>query len=479
MDLLPFRKLKLLDVLRSGYIRLPLPVKSIVSPLASALPGKLKYGGTYIDFKKLIEKSYLDCGLVECYQLERLRELLLLGYRKSDFYRGLLLKAGLSEYGINSFQLCDLQKIPILSKKAITGNVDRMLVTSRNLVDEVSTSGSSGRPTVFYLDKDRSVKEWAYIHSYWAKAGFNVNDSRAVLRGIHIQNVDDQPWEYEGALKELRLSPFHLTEKNMRDYLSEIEKRNIRYLNGYPSALHILAKFAEVAHWDYSGQIAGIFPISESLHLHQRQEIQQTFPNSKILPFYGLSEKTAFATEVQGYSGLYEFDPTYGITELVDDLGNNVVELGDRGRIVSTGLLHLGMPLIRYDTGDIATLRQIPTHDNGYRIRVSNIQSRWNQEFVVGASGELISISALNIHSPNYRSIKEFQFCQDKKGLVDVEVVPQAWAKESDLEEFVKEIQQKVGSTVLFELKTIQEIKRNQRGKTRMIVQKLNTDKVL
>jgi phenylacetate-CoA ligase len=467
----------LIDIARSSYVSLPPSLRKIVAPLVASLPGELKYGPTYDDFTGQIVRSQHDAEFVANYQAKRVRELVDLAYRKSDFYKGIFNSAGIFEPEINEFQPNQLSRVSIQTKDDLLGNIDRMLTKPKQLLDEVSTSGSSGRPTVFCLDKDRSVKEWAYIHTYWAGADFNLNDPRAVLRGIHIQNVDDQPWEYEAALKELRLSPFHLTEHNMHQFLLEIEKRQIKYLNGYPSALHILAKYAAAVEWGYSDEIQGIFPISESLHPHQRLEITKAFPSSKILPFYGLSEKTAFAVEVKGEPGLYEFEPTYGITELVDDHGNSIVAVGDKGRIISTGLLHFGMPLIRYDTGDVAVLRQLPAHQNQYRLRVSDIQSRWAQEFVVGRGGELISIAALNVHSPSYGSIKEFQFYQDEEGRVDVQVVVQVGAKEADVYGFVNEIQEKVGGTITFELKIMSEIERNSRGKTRMIVQRLNIDK--
>lgn len=467
---------KFIDVLRGMYVSIPVPVRKKVAPLLALIPAEAKYGGTYKKFRSLISASENNPALIREYQNKKLKELVALSVAHSPYYRDLVKKAGIELHNEAVINVDMLSNFEILKKDILRDNVEQLLTVPRGALSEISTSGSSGKPLCFYLDKDRSVKEWAFIHHIWSKAGYRASDKRAVLRGVHIDNVDNRPWEYEPALRELRLSPFHLTDQNIKDFLEQISKRHIKYLHGYPSALNLISKYILRDGWDYADQIKGIFPISESLFLYQRKSLREAFQNSKILPFYGLSEKVAIAGEVDGRVDVYDFEPLYGITELVDENGEAVKTPGKRGRIVSTGLLNMGMPLIRYDTEDEAELVQAPEFSNSFRLRVKNIRSRWGQEFVVGKNGELVSIAAINIHSNAYAWIREFQFFQKIRGIVDVCIVAKDGVDRLMLEDFVKEIQEKVGGSIKFILKQVDKIERNNRGKSKFILQKLNLD---
>ncbi len=47
--------------------------------------------------------------------------------------------------------------------------------------------------------------------------------------------------------------------------------------------------------------------------------------------FYGLSEKVAFAVEIEEAGGIYEFQSSVGLTELLDDDDLPVTEPGREG----------------------------------------------------------------------------------------------------------------------------------------------------
>jgi phenylacetate-CoA ligase len=459
------------------YVGLPSPIRRWIIPALAWLPANLKYGGTYRRLRREIAVSESSPEFVLEYQERMFRRMLERAASDSPYYRSVMRERGIQAIGSVGRALDWLPDFPVLKKDVLREGARELLTVPLKSVDEISTSGSSGRPLTFFLDKDRSVKEWAFIHHLWAKAGYRASEKRAVLRGTHISGADHQPWEYDAALRELRLSPFHMTADNLSRFLVQMRRREIHYLHGYPSALTLLATHAASASWDWREEIKGIFPISESLYSTQRQELRRAFPAALILPFYGLSEKVAIAGQVCGADDVYEFEPLYGITELLDEQNQPIREIGQRGRLVATGLLHLAMPLIRYDTEDDAELVREARQDNGYRLRVSGLRSRWRQEFIVGRNGEQISVAAINIHSAVYGSIREFQFFQDQPGIVEVRVVPRMGASRADLDAFVAEIQAKVGASTVFVLKILDAISRNSRGKWTFIEQRLGSEK--
>jgi phenylacetate-CoA ligase len=86
----------------------------------------------------------------------------------------------------------------------------------------------------------------------------------------------------------------------------------------------------------------------------------------------------------------YEFEPLYGAAELIDDAGRPITEVGQEGRIVGTGFLSTGMPFIRYDTADRATLVEPATAANGQRLQLGQIIPRRKPDFLVSASGRRV-----------------------------------------------------------------------------------------
>ena len=304
--------------------------------------------------------------------------------------------------------------------------------------------------------------------------GYQPQHKRAVLRGIYMPNVDKKPWQYDPALAEVRLSPFHLVPDIMDIFLQLIHDYHVHFIHGYPSAISLLAQQALRNKWTPPSSLLGILPTSEPLLPHQRELIVSGFGGVKVCMFYGMSEKVAIAGELPADPDVYEFEPLYGITELIDDAGKQLEEPGKKGRLVSTGLISEAMPLLRYDTDDVAELVQTPTLENCYRLRVRNIRPRRGQEFVVGNNGALISVAAINIHSPAYAHIQSFQFYQDRAGTVDVRVVPIPGSTADQLNPFVREIQDKAGASVTFRLVVTDTLSSNTRGKRPFVDQRLD-----
>ena len=292
----------------------------------------------------------------------------------------------------------------------------------RETLDVVTTSGSSGQPLTLYLDRDRSVVEWAFLNHIWSRIGYRPGDVRATIRYTFAPHADERQWEYDPGLRELRMSPFHLTPNVMADCLSQIRRHRVQFLHGYPSTLLTLALHAIRSRWQPPESLRGILPISEVMYESQRRLAASAFGPLPVQPVYGLSEKVAIAGEC-GEPFTYEFEPLYGITELLDDAGQPV-RPGERGRVVGTGFICPSMPLVRYDTGDRAVLVEAATRENGWRLKAKNPSSRWVAEFLVGRTGALIGLTNVMWPYHAYDLMRAYQYYQDTPGIAVMHVVP-------------------------------------------------------
>jgi phenylacetate-CoA ligase len=362
--------------------------------------------------------------------------------------------------------------VPILSRQTVVDHKATMCTVPPEQLDPASTDGSSGQPLAFFLDRNRSPIEYAFIHDAWSRAGYQASDWRCVFRGLDLIDRRERHMEIEPALRELRLSVFHLDDATMASYAREIRKRDIKFIHGYPSAISIFASYLVRTGQSPFRQIQGIFPISEKLFPHHRDLIAAAFGNAKLVPFYGMSEKVAFAIARENELDTYEFNPLYGYTELVDAKGQLVVIPGKTGRIVSTGLLFRGMPLIRYDTRDEAELVETPSSSNNYRLVVRRLLPRRSSESIIGRSGKLIPFSGLCIPIDENNLTSEVQFYQDTPGLIDLLVVAKG-GEALDLSDYLARMEKRAGGDLAIRLKLVDQLPMTGRGKRKFVDQRL------
>jgi phenylacetate-CoA ligase len=468
----------LIDRARTRYKSLPAPLRRAVGRAAGILPQRVRFGRTFARTADEIARSRSAPGFVLQRQADLLTAQLVQAYRHSRFWRETFYTAGLDEAALCADPRGALGRLPILTKERLRDCTEDLLTRAPADLDLVTTSGSSGRPLRFYLDRDRSVTEFAFLLDAWAQVGFTAIEKRAALRGFEIPDVDRQPWEYEPGLRELRLSPFHMNDHWLPRLVSEISRRNIRFLHGYPSAIEILGRHViRAGPAEFGPSIRGIILTSEAFYPHQADVLASAFPNARVLSFYGQSEKALFAISDPADPSLFRFNPLYGIAELIDADGRAITTPGMRGRIIGTGLRFHGMPFLRYDTDDEAELAELPSDNNGFRLAVRNMTSRWGQEFLIGRTGEIISTTALNIHSKAYESMRTFMIEQDRPGRATVKAVLAAGSTPGDAGAFVAEIGRKTGSNMVFDLEIVDDIPAGARGKRNWLRQNLDPAK--
>jgi phenylacetate-CoA ligase len=469
---------QLLDIARGAYSKLSPQTRSRLGGLMQIVPTPLKYGGTYRQWRERIAAMRANPRLVRSHRDSARVALVAAAYTRSPYYRYLL--RAVFGAGFRPEQVVHDEvwtRIPVLKPHTVAEFRDWMCTVPRGKLDPGSTGGTSGEPVKFYLDKNRSPIELAFVHDAWSRAGYRTGEPRCVMRGVEICSRNGGHVQYDASFAELRCSVFHLSDEVMRTYHDEIRARAIHYIHGYPSAMAIFASFLLRHGLAPMAQIRGVFPISERFYASYRDIIARAFDHAKIVPFYGLSEKVAFACERPGEDDTYDFEPLYGYTELLDENDAPITKCTQSGRIVSTGLLFRGMPLIRYETGDSAELAALPSRENGYRMALRKITPKHGHEFFVGRGGILIPLSGVLQISEEMYDIGEFQFYQDTAGEAVLRVVPQPGTV-PDFADYLDLINRKALGELDVKLELVERIPTTRRGKRRFIEQRLDLGQV-
>lgn len=452
------------------YKTLPSSLVQFGTQIYSRIPLGIRYGKVFRQASRFLDKSQMwTREQYEVYQLQRLKELITHASAHVPFYRNLYGSLGITAYDIRT--LADIQSLPIVSKDILREHLEEL--KSENFHSSKfqyhTTGGSTGKPVGLYWESDRTVPlERAFIQRQWRWVDFEMEKHRSViLRGIPLSN--NKIFELLPG-NQLRLSTYNLTPNNLEEYVKIINDFKPKALQAYPSAAYILAQYL-IEHQDLSlPSLKVVLCGSENLHSWQSAILSLAF-KCRIYSWYGQSEYVSLAGGCE-YSSRYHFYSEYGITEFLDQSGMQAKN-GQLGEIVATGFNNFAMPLIRYRTEDIALVSENQACDCGRHYPLVDIIEGRIQEAIVTKKGNLISMTAINMHSDVFDNVYQFQFYQDTPGKVALRLLTKLGYNDHDERKIYQELYKKLRDQVDLELEYVKSIPKTQRGKTSFLIQKL------
>ena len=464
-----------MDMARGAYVRSPAAVRRSLAPLVALAPTRLKFGGTYRQWRERIARANADPAYAAERHVGNLRALLHLAHERSPFYRDLFDNHLGVGFDFDTFEPADITRLPVLRKEELPAAGDTLLTVPKSQADVGDTSGSNGeKPFTFYLDKDRSAREMAFVYDAWSRVGFAEGMSKIVLRGFSLTTDGKRIAEWEPALRELRLSVYPMTPDDVGRYIDLIDQHGLTYLYGYPSAIELMCRHMARIGRRLQRPLEGILPISEPLYAHQRNLIANVLGPVPVANFYGLSEKVLFARELDE-NDTYAFDPLYGLAELLDEDGRQITEPGREGRLVGTGFLTSATPFVRYDTEDRATLLELPSAANGQRLKVQHIIPRRKPDFLISSDMNRVVTIDFTPENPRYfAGIEEYQFFQQKPGEVTMRYIPTTDGTEADAQRVATDLTNRTREKIKFDILRVDKLACGRAGKRAFIDQRLD-----
>lgn len=266
----------------------------------------------------------------------KLRKLVRHAYESVPFYRERFDRAGVRPETIRHLE--DLERLPVVGKRDLQVAGKDAIVSSRCRADgliEVRTSGSTGQPFTIYWDRHWDATQRALFFRALASTGYRFGDKVAIL----TENVESR--------RTPRWMNWHYVSYNddPARILSVLKALRPKVLYGWVTPLRRLALHAQ----EQGGAIHRpeiVITTAEALDGQTRSLLRAVFAVEPF-EFYGLSEMGWVATECPHHDGLHFSEDTL-IAES-PDAGAGV----GHSRLVLTNLDLYGMPLIRYETGDL------------------------------------------------------------------------------------------------------------------------------
>ncbi|MEY8251580.1 MAG: hypothetical protein RPR91_04275 [Colwellia sp.] len=291
--------------------------------------------------------QYKSPSEIEIYQYKKLRQLLLVAYNEIPFYKN---KFNAEDFDpLRDFNtLSDFSKVPVLSKEEARSFSDELINKKRKfLALEFKTSGSTGEPFSTLISPMHWIIEQSCVWRHWSWAGYKFRDRMAIVRS-HVPTSERDLIRWDRARNFIYFSPFHLSDSHIKNYLSEMCRLKVKFIRGYPSSIRAIADYIHRNPGVEKPSIRGVLTASEMLDDVARSVIERAF-GAKVFNHYGLAEQIVMFGGCENGSHLHNYEE-YGFLDFED---TDVVNVK---KIIGTNLHNYAMPLIKYDTGDLADL---------------------------------------------------------------------------------------------------------------------------
>ena len=426
-------------------------------------PAVMKHLAIYLKTQWLSKEEIAEL------QAQKLRALIEHAYRNVPYYHQLFNRLRLKPEDIQ--KPADLHKLPLLSKQDIRQNFDSMMAVNadRQRSNLYATSGTTGSPLKVYVTSHNAETERALNLRMRHWGGWSPREKRATLSGYSVvpQGPQKLPlWRYDWPEHRLFLSPYHMTKENMGNYIQKLREFKPTIIESYPSYLSFLA-----LHLERNGEtlpVRAVFTSSETMFPYQRQVITERF-QTRIFDWYGLTERAVSAAQCECGDG-YHVNAEKTLVEIVRPDGS-LAAPGEYGEIVGTNLEEYGMPLIRYQSGDMSALRAQDCPCGRKLSLIEQVQTRVD-DIITTADGRLINPAPL---AGLFRkeSIERGRIIQEDTDRFTVQIVAGDGFSEADAIPIVNGVHYVVGHNIHVSVEIVTEIPCMANGKYPFVVSKL------
>jgi phenylacetate-CoA ligase len=327
------------------------------------------------------------------------------------------------------------------------------------------TSGTTGTALRLFYTSEALAEEYATVWRMRRSCGlagpFEANLTFNGNMIVPFAQAEPPFWRTNFYSHQTLFSLFHMTPANLRAYADGIHASDARYVEGYPSAIHLVARaLLEGGRPLPRGKLAAVFTSSETLLAFQRATIEEAF-QAPVRDRYGVSELGVSMTECA--EGRLHVDMEFCIVEVepIEETADSVT-----GPLLITGLSNPATPLLRYRIGDVGTRSKHPCPCGRAGDVFLEVDGRL-EDYVLTPDGRWIG--RLDHVFKEQVDVAEAQILQETPHAIEVLLVPRpSWSKASE-RRLMKEFRARLGDVIDVRIETVSAIPREPNGKFRAV----------
>lgn len=359
----------------------------------------------------------------------------------------------------------EIKKFPLLTREEIIQNKEK--IVNKDYKGQTVTKGSSGTTAtslVFPCPIERDNR----ISAVWWRSKFDYGIKRGMWMGwfggkviIPIEQNHGPYYKVDLFSNTISFSAFHITPTSIKEYFDSLKRMRLKWIHGHAHNIVLLSSLISENHLGVINSVKYITTGADSLFPWQRKIIQEAFPNAMIRQIYGLTE--GVASIIEDIDGELKVQDDYAYTEFIPLDESNP----DLCRIIGTGFNNPAFPMIRYDTGDLATV----TYDEKGNRHIQQIDGRTVDSIKLPNGRRISSTSMTNFEYTEL--VKEVQYYQKDLYNLYVRVVPRPGYDENEEQKVIDSIRLRLPQEVSIHIEYVDKIERTKNGKIRYIISEI------
>lgn len=300
----------------------------------------------------------------------------------------------------------NINDFPIVNKMILKENFDKILNKKYQLnnLHKMSTSGSTGTPFTVYQNKEKRHRVIAEVLFYGKIINYTFGEKQFYFR-IWVNSIKKNKFKrYLQNMNTIDIS--NLSDERLAEILEKINTEKVKCILSYASTLERLAEYAEKSGYKYTQKkLKCIISSSELLSEKTRKKLKNIF-KCNVYSRYSNEENGILGQDTCTNK---EFNLNYAnyYFEFLKLENNEPAQEGELSRVVLTDLYNYSMPLIRYDTGDLAIYR---TKNN--KKYITELYGR-KVDLIYNTKKEQISPHTITNNMWEFKEIKQFKFIQN------------------------------------------------------------------
>jgi len=300
-----------------------------------------------------------------------------------------------------------LHDFPVINKKMIQDNFE-LFKSDKFKTDtlfKVSTSGSTGVPFKLYHNKDKRRRNTADVLFFSEKSGYSIGN---LLFELEVWRGHNKRRKIKNLLQNtVQFDISKLTDGRIEHFLGLLENSDQpKSILGFPSALEQICNYINTNGVEPRiKNLNGVIANSEYLNDYTRNAVENLL-GGPIYSRYSSEELGIIAHQTKSSGKDFEINWASYFVEILDMDKDITAQEGQYGRLVITDLFNYSMPLIRYDTGDIAMFKE------GNNRLLKTVEGR-KMDMVYDTNGNLLSSYVVYTKFyPFYDLLNQYQFIQ-------------------------------------------------------------------
>ena len=355
----------------------------------------VSYPGMLWDSLRLHRSQRFERERLQALQEAKLRRLVRHASQHSAYWRGVMEAAGIRPEDVRT--LTDLRRLPITTRADLQAQPPAAITSAAFAaadLEQSMTSGSSGRPLTIYRDRGfQRLRKSLFLRALLA-GGYRPGDRILLL--VHEWGRKAPVW----------VGWRHVDANRPADeLLGIIREFRPTVLYGARTPLRQLAQHVRAGRVDFP-RMRVIFTTAETADDVSTALLEEQL-GGQVFDIYGTTELGTLGFQCRARAGYHLSEDTLVLELLPIEPGSATC------RVIGTNLDLLGTPLIRYDTGDLASTPILEPCSCGRRLsRFERFEGRAIDGITL-PGGRLLSPYAITQAVETIPGMERYQVIQD------------------------------------------------------------------